>query len=262
MGTGKVSFEKITVQINLAGNKVGFLEKLSGSSVRNNLSIGQGGRGPLLSILKEAGKRDLFIYTSTEGNLTERLPMQAIKEFLVSTVFQELYTALYDGWYTFPTERTTYITLPWNFSSLRDDLRIAGETFQQGQRTKSLQWPVFHFLYEFVRELYNSKFSVREREANLNSSLENFIKLAQLLEEQVLQGGLDFSTPEPDPLREILFKPGEGVTLERSFSCKKLRHSSEKKMCQCILSIRVLLKVLLARMVSFTGIRSAISLIE
>jgi predicted ATPase len=62
--------------------------------------------------------------------------------------------------------------------------------------------------------LFQSSKAKREREAKSQPENAVYMQLAQLLEEQILKGRVDFSTPEPDPRREILFIPIDGSPLE------------------------------------------------
>jgi hypothetical protein len=56
--------------------------------------------------------------------------------------------------------------------------------------------------------------STREEQADDDPRIRAYIQLAQLLEERILSGGVDFSSPEPKPRRELLFQPAEGITLD------------------------------------------------
>lgn len=213
MGTDKAAFETLQANLQLLETRSAFLENLLQRPVNNRLSVGQGGRGPLLSILKEPGKRDLYMYTATEGDITEKIPYRAIKEFLARLVFECLYTALYYGMFTFPAERTAYISFRSNTSNLIGGARVIRESAGQRSYTIPLPWSVSHF-NDLITRLYTRGLTQRKKEAQGNPYAAEYMRLADLLAADILGGDLDFSTPEPDPRREIIFKPKKDVTLD------------------------------------------------
>ena len=213
MGTDKASFDRFEANIQLLETRSAFLKELLRRPVNNRLSVGQGGRGPLLSILKESGKRDLYMYTATEGDITEKIPYRAIKEFLARLVFECLYTALFYDMFAFPTERTAYVSFRSNTSNLIGGARIIRESAGQRSYSIPLPWPVNHF-NNLMDRLYVRGLTLRKKEAQGNSRVGEYMRLADLLAAGILGGDLDFSTPEPDPMREIIFKPKTNVMLD------------------------------------------------
>jgi energy-coupling factor transporter ATP-binding protein EcfA2 len=213
MGTDKASFDRFEANIQLLETRPMFLEELLRRPVNNRLSVGQGGRGPLLSILKESGKRDLYMYTATEGDITAKIPYRAIKEFLARLVFECLYTALYYDMFAFPTERTAYVSFRSNTSNLIGGARIIRESAGQRSYSIPLPWPVNHF-NNLMDRLYGRGMTLRKKEAQGSPQVTEYIQLAEMLAAHILGGDLDFSTPEPDPMREIIFKPKNNVTLD------------------------------------------------
>lgn len=76
--------------------------------------------------------------------------------------------------------------------------------------------PVGSFL-SVLTSLFNigsKEVNRRERAAKSDPKIQKYVHLAQLLEDEILNGGLAFSTPEPEPRRDILFSPAQGATLE------------------------------------------------
>jgi len=211
LGTELAPFDKLEVHINLAETKEHILEKILWFSIERKLSFGRGRRESLLAALKEPGKKELYVYTSTEGSIAEKLPHRAIKEFLVGLVFQGLHTTLYEDLYTFPTERTI-ITYPSVRSDLVEEKTIISEVAQQEPRSPT-SWPMLHFL-NMILTLFQCGLADREREAKKVPTIRAYMQLAQWLEKQILGGEVNFSTPEPDPRRVILFTPTDGDPLE------------------------------------------------
>ena len=112
MSTEQALFDNLDVNVYLTETKEMFLKWILNHPLDRKLSVGRGKRPPLISVLKEAGEHELFIYTSTEENVSENLPPKAVKDFVVNSVFSALHQALYPFLYIFPTERTTFITFP------------------------------------------------------------------------------------------------------------------------------------------------------
>jgi len=60
----------------------------------------------------------------------------------------------------------------------------------------------------------SQRIETRKAKAEDDQKIQKYIDLAEILENQLLSGGLAFSTPEPDPRRDILFQATQDVTLE------------------------------------------------
>src|SRR5260221_557613 len=93
-------------------------------------------------------------------------------------------------------------------------IRVAGGLFtiRKEQDDKTL----YAFTSIEGEEQLAEKLSVEERKAKAKNDLriQKYIDLAEILENQILSGRLAFSTPEPDPRRDILFQATQDVTLE------------------------------------------------
>jgi hypothetical protein len=138
----------------------------------------------------------------------------------------------------FPTERTTFVTYP--FGRIREKATIppekasavlealnkflpelqelAGQDFKRKteEDPKFVTGPVAGFL-----DMMNAAFRIgpkqvenRKAKAEADSQIRKYIDLAEILEKQILSGGLDFSTSEPDPRRDILFQATPDIKLE------------------------------------------------
>src|SRR5260370_3876764 len=195
MSTEQALFDNLDVNVRLTETKEAFLKWILNHPLDRKLSVGRGKRPPLISVLKEAGERELFIYTSTEENVSENLPPKAVKDFVVNSGFGPLHHALHPFLYIFPTERTTFITFPFSSKEI-----LASEAPQHEQGSKAMIGPVGHFI-EMIGAAFQSSLSRRKREAKNNSAIREYIRLADLFEKHILGGGVDFSTPEPEPRR-------------------------------------------------------------
>ena len=198
-----LSKKKPQVTISLTETKAHFLNQILQYALERNFAVGQGKQVPLLNVLKEAGQREMYIYTALEGSateensITERLPLRAIERMVISSVFGALHSALYSSTYVFPTERAAFITLPYG--------DYVGKKFGNE--------PVQRFM-NMVDALFRSSLSMRTSEADKDIAVKTYMQLAQFLETHILSGTVNFSSPEPENRREILFQQAEGVSIE------------------------------------------------
>ncbi|MBV9706638.1 MAG: AAA family ATPase, partial [Chloroflexi bacterium] len=213
MGTEKVSFEDLAIHLSLAETKEHLRKRVLNFSLEDNRAVGRGKRKPLLTALKEPGKRDLYIYTSSSvEEVSERLPLRAITEFLINNVFRVLHRSLYSDTYTFPAERADLIPFS-TTTKVERQTTTTGELAQREQRARLTPWYMLSFT-AMILKLFDSNVSERKEEANSDEAVRAYIELARRLGQQILGGDVDFSTPEPDPRREIIFQTTAGVILD------------------------------------------------
>ena len=223
MATDRANFKDLEVHLNLAETKAEFLDRIKAASVQSNISLG------LLNALKETGDGILYFYS--KGDILKKLPRKAIQQFVVREIFQLLHRAFYDYIYTFPTERTTFITFPFNSFQLREvrteELLTDTEQSEFEQRGTPLVEPVKRFLEMIFHISYQKQ--DREEEINKNPQLGEYVKLADFLEKEVLQGTLGFETSE---LREeLLFQPKENTKLEMPIVSSMVKELAPLVLC-------------------------------
>ena len=204
LGTERIPFDHLETHIILSDAKEALLKRILDSSEVRKISVGQLQQNALLSFLKEPGKQDLFIYTSTEGSISDTLPDRVIKEELVSSVFHTIHNGLYGAVNTFATERSAFTTFP-IFQLI---VKQASPFF-----VRRITEPV-GFFQALIGEAFQRSITRRQRDAEKFPVLKPYMLMAEVLEKQILGGGVDFSTPEPDPRREILFEPATDTRIE------------------------------------------------
>jgi len=222
MATDRANFNDLQVHLNLAETKAEFLERIKAASVQRKISLG------LLNALKETGDGILYFYS--EGDIKNKLPRKAIQQFVVREIFQILHKAFYAYIYTFPTERTTFITFPFSSFQLREvrieELLTDTDQSEFEQRGTPLVEPVKRFL-EMILISYQKK--DREEEINKNPQLGEYVKLADFLEKEILQGTVGFETSE---LREeLLFQPKENTKLEMPIVSSMVKELAPLVLC-------------------------------
>jgi len=212
MGTERASFNDLEVHVRLEERKAHFLEGVQDAVIKGKLSASQRREGALLNALKEQGEPMLYLYTASEGDVLEKLPVRAMEEFLIRTALQVFQRVLLSNVHLFPTERTTFVTFP--FGPATPGIpRVTTSEGPQQERAVSLAVPVNSFLV-LMQNLFNGSQSRMSERAKDNPEIQTYIQLAQLLEDEILNGSVGFSTPEPQPGRELIFQSTEGIRLD------------------------------------------------
>jgi predicted ATP-dependent endonuclease of OLD family len=223
MATKRANFDDLQVRFDFAETQEIFWKRIISTSVQKQISLG------LLNALKEPGEKILYFYV--EGNRKlNNLPKKAIRQFVSQEMFQILHKAFYAYLYTFPTERTTFITFPFSSFQVRD-LR-SEEPFKETEFSdlKLSETPLIEPVKRFLEMiLVASQKTDREEEIKDRSQLKQYIDLANLLEKDILQGQVSFETSE---LRqELLFQPQETTKLEMPIVSSMVKELAPLVLC-------------------------------
>jgi predicted ATPase len=90
-----------------------------------------------------------------------------------------------------------------------------------------------------IARLYISgNISDRTEKAIEEHAIEQYMQLADVLQENILEGNLDFSTPVPNSRREILFKPDECIDTETQELEVSITSSMIKELSSLVLYLR------------------------
>jgi hypothetical protein len=192
MATRRVTFENLQMHISLADTKPAFLDKITAVAVEKKLSFGSRS-GALLNALKESGNATLYFYS--EGEVLKKLPSRAVKQFVGVQLFQILHSTFYSKVYTLPTERTTFITFPFHHEAIK----------KNDKSEENRLAPVQSFLGTIADAYLPSISAEREEQIKKNPQILEYIKLADILETDILQGKLSIDTS--GLLKELLFQP-------------------------------------------------------
>ena len=98
--------------------------------------------------------------------------------------------------------------------------------------------PVSNFVAMIGRFYAAGNISNRKEKALEVHSIEQYIQLADILQENILEGKLDFSTPSPSPGREILFTPAECINKETGELEISIVSSMIKELSSLVLYLR------------------------
>jgi energy-coupling factor transporter ATP-binding protein EcfA2 len=216
--TSRISFANLEIQLTLEE----WLEKLKTQALEyvytRRLSLGKERGTPLLSVEKEAGKPDLYIYTSSSEAVIEKFPSQAIKETIARGVFGLFREVIFADTPTFPTERTTFITFPLNVKLGSSKLQriLEEDTSDRSQFSKRLIGPIRKFLDMIMTTFATTQKNQEERdqEAKRDVRIAAYIQASQILEQQILEGDIKFSTFDLGISRELLFHPEDNVNID------------------------------------------------
>jgi hypothetical protein len=162
----------------------------------------------------------------------KKLPRKAIKQFVVREIFQILHRGFYDYIYTFPTERTAFITFPFSPFPRREvrteELLTDTDQSEFEQRGTALVEPVKNFLNMIILSYQKEHRQRREEEINNNPQLGEYVKLADFLEKEILQGTVGFETSERE---ELLFQPKESTKLEMPIVSSMVKELAPLVLC-------------------------------
>ncbi len=226
MSSQIVSFSGIEISVCLNEAKRHFIDKVLSSSLHVRIGINK--EDVLIHIRKKKDQKDLYLFTISENEAIEELPREIeelpreiIEGILAKEILRIFHRSLYTNVVTFPTERATFITFP--FNALSEQIpRIRAMEKKENQDLKqdinrSFPIPVSRHMYSAIAvSVIGSKGKIeRAKEAEIMPEIKEYGRLAQLLEQEILGGKVDFSDPEPGPKREIVFQPiGSTYSLE------------------------------------------------
>ncbi len=235
LSTQLAHFDDLDISLSLAETKADFLNRVSQYSRTSRVA------GSVLTIRKGQGEDKVFAFTSTEvqdaegqeEQLGEKIPLEEVRERLVSFVSTALRRSLYPQVREFPTERTTLVAArfagriadrvqPRINERVREALEVLAkeldikELAEQNLASREANWPISSFM-STLNNIFGSRSrdtQERAKQARRDPKIERYIQLAEVLENQILAGNVHLSTPEPDPRREVLFQPTQDINLE------------------------------------------------
>ncbi len=234
--TQLITFDEMRISLDLTEAKEAFLEQIKLSSLRTSIA------GGALRIRKRKGEKTVYIYTSESDKrqITEKLPAEDIRERVIRDVLKILHQSLYPNVYVLPTERAAFILFRFGSrrrarapfladEKVRNALDALAKAIQQlpelegadlnaiiDPDARVVTGPVGFFLssMDYVFDMGTKEVEQRGKSAKDNPQIQRYMQLSRILEQQILIGGLNFSTPEPEPRRDLLFHPSPDIALE------------------------------------------------
>ena len=202
MSTQRVSFEKLELSIKLEETKQYIIDHVLASSLKSEVGLkrqpsgSDDDRKSLLSINKQKGQRELYLYTFSEGDIDKQLPRALIEERLAWSILRVLHQALYSDVEFLPTERNTLITFQFNSSEKLTTIENAGK---EENNNRPFSVPVSHYLHSAITAYHIGIKHKTKRAKNAKNipAINAYVQLSQILEEQILGGKVDFSHTAP-----------------------------------------------------------------
>ncbi len=232
MSTQRVSFRDLEIFIELEETKQQIIDRVLTTPLKSDIGLKKqtsdtdDDRRPLLSINKRKGQRELHLYTFSEGHIDKKLPRELIEERLAWNVLRILHQALYSNVEILPTERNTLITFQFNLS---EKSTIIENAEKEESNNRPFSFPVSHYLHSAITAYSIGMKHKTKRAKNAKNipAINEYIQLSQLLEEQILGGKVDFSHTDPEPTRDIVFRPkGSTQQLEISLTSSMVKELS------------------------------------
>lgn len=211
MKSRRVTFEDLQVHINLAESKSKLIDTIKPSSVKANIGLDPNSQIALLNSVKESKEATLYFYSS--GEALEKLPKQTFEQFVVRVIFLTIQKAFFEYMYFLPTERTAFISFIFSMPK-----KIGISTTEVTEEIEEMQSDVLeYFSQQFVQlskaisMAYKDNLYERQEKIKENSQIGDYLKLAELLESEILRGKLSLET---STVKELLFQPTEDSKLE------------------------------------------------
>jgi DNA polymerase III delta prime subunit len=222
MATKQANFEhtKISVEFTPAF-LTSIIERLNHFGTRaTEMSVGK--KGSLLSLNALKDHENLYYYiTSDSADIPELIKKKEIQLFVTSVAFEVIRQIIASNTPIFPTERTTFLTLPLPFI-YRDDDNNVTKPYNNGESTSKsvvLSEPVKDFLAMLSSATKN--FFDRKKQQLADPKISHFITLAHFLENDILLGKVEFE--EYGSSLEVLYKPTDEINLEVKVSSAMIK---------------------------------------
>lgn len=228
MATRRVDFENLSIRADLSEYIKNRLDNLIKFNIKNEHSIGKKD-GFSLNCLKEKENKNLYFYIKfNQKAQLDLMPSpvldRELRNFIVSVTFHRMHQALFHHTLLFPTERTTFITLPFpGFQEPAQSIHDLGSWDNiLGKTAPWLSYPVKGFLELLVNA--RQAFFDRKAEQKHNDQVKQYIQLAQQLEQNILAGKVGFE--EGEQQTELIYHPEGTAGMELTVSASMIKELS------------------------------------
>jgi len=226
LGSSNANFKDMEISVNLKESNDQIVQNITSYGLKASFFISKDGKA-LLNLLKEKNNPDISFYTSNSDisdnssadvDFKKRVPKRAIEDIIISNVFRIISRSVYFNIYFFPSERIAFTDLiqlfmrPSKIDNMRSnkmekDSEIGTNIDEERNVSLIISDPIFGLISLLDRTMHEGSYSKRQREIKENRNVETYLQLAEILQKEILQGIVDYSDPEPNPARELLFKP-------------------------------------------------------
>ncbi len=230
MNTRLASFANLDISVELKDTKAAYLKRILNTRIQLEIPFGPETR---LGIRKKRGDSELYFYTiqltspeePPSREISSELPIALIKDISSSLVIQLLHTAFYHQVRILPVDRPSPFTLPFIRASAQVEDSATNREISRGGKLKNVIGPMNTFL-----TMISKTYPVGERtQKEKGSGIQEYARLARVLEDQVLGGGVEFSSIESSVAEGsnqlelglstgVVFKTTSGIELEISIA--------------------------------------------
>lgn len=217
LGSSSAAFQDLKISVNLEKIENKVTKNILSYFFKADYSIDKDGKA-LLYLRKEKNDPVIFFYTSSsetsenstlEPELKEKFSKQILKDIIYSTILRIISRSIYFNIYIFPSERTAFK----NLTELLDAIsKIKFDPKNEKSEADDLGKMIIPDPIVDLTDLLHiaarlGSHEKRQKELENNENIKIYLELAEILQEEILQGKVDYSDPEPNPSRELIFKP-------------------------------------------------------
>lgn len=206
--SSQLNFDKLILNLETSGCFDNSLEIIKTWKIESSISVDKKGNA-ILSCHKEKDNFELYFITETEGKIKD-IPVKIIRRYIALQIFQLLHRSLYPNVYFLPSDRTGLLNLismdGFGQKEVVDE-KEEGENKKINRRMLRFasSYPLgslFNITWESSNEI--SKIE-RLKLAEKNTDIKNYIQLAEVLENDILEGSVE-TLRKPDGSLHIISK--------------------------------------------------------
>jgi predicted ATP-dependent endonuclease of OLD family len=237
LATDRVDFKKMKVSFDLADIKLKIINNIKKYSFSKEIYFGSPQNKNALRILKEKSENSIYFYlisvsNSNQSNILEKLPRIVFEEILFEVIFAFIHKAFYSFVYIFPTERTGILPLFSSATKIENyvDIENFDDLDENVKNLSSIKLSIpVQDLKSTLASIYIKTSSEREKEIQLYPEVLAYIRLAEILENDILGGKVNIDNS--DFGQEILYQPSENVKLEMTVSSSMVKELAPLVLC-------------------------------
>lgn len=210
VGTHSALFEKTQIKLEIDEAEIKIIQyNLLMSKYSHKIGVTRD-KNALLNIEKEAGNSDLYFFTS-EKNISDRIPETAIKRIIYSNVFSICHSAYYHNIYSFPSERTGLMTIFLDLLPISKNDNLPkdlpkDETNEKIESSILLSAPCTDIITTMDNIRNHANLQQRIKLSNEQECVRNILDLVDILQNQILNGTIDYTQLNPELPPKVLYK--------------------------------------------------------